>query len=304
VTSRGLTAVLARILTVVVLATSGAYLLVYLYRWEWNRALVSGVFFVAAEVALGFSVVLRRLRAIEARMGEPAGPRATLEAEPASSMAEQRLAATPVERHDPFAWLSPGDGRLGVFVPVLLGAGVMLSALAYLVERLAQVTAVPGLDRRLSRRLDVLAPPAGGLTRTSTLPPSSRRRTRGSPVMVVLGLLSAGVLLVVAVGAIADATQTRPQTGPVPATTRIELVIDQRGAATTATVAAEALWATCRPILGAERPADARIVTGVGNRVDLVLRPGVTELARRRLVGCLTDLQLDLVQAYVIQPTP
>ena len=34
-----------------VAAISGTYLVVYLYRWEWNRAVISGVFFLAAEIA-------------------------------------------------------------------------------------------------------------------------------------------------------------------------------------------------------------------------------------------------------------
>ena len=49
--------VLGRVLVVVVLVASGAYFLVYLYRWQWNRALVSGLFFVAAEIAVVASVV-------------------------------------------------------------------------------------------------------------------------------------------------------------------------------------------------------------------------------------------------------
>ena len=37
---------------VVTLLASGAYVFVYLYRWEWNRAQVSAAIFVAAEVGL------------------------------------------------------------------------------------------------------------------------------------------------------------------------------------------------------------------------------------------------------------
>ena len=39
------------------MAVLGAYVFVYLYRWEWNRALFAGVLFVAAEVALGLARV-------------------------------------------------------------------------------------------------------------------------------------------------------------------------------------------------------------------------------------------------------
>ena len=44
--------VASRLLLVGVLVASGGYVLVYLYRWEWNRALMAGVFFLAAEIAL------------------------------------------------------------------------------------------------------------------------------------------------------------------------------------------------------------------------------------------------------------
>ena len=42
-------------------------------------------------------------------------------------------------------------------IPVLLGAGVILSAIAYVVERVAEATAIPLFDRRISTRLSALA---------------------------------------------------------------------------------------------------------------------------------------------------
>ena len=50
---------LGRLVSLLVLVSSGTYLLVYLYRWEWNRALVAGIFFVAAEVAIAAGAILR-----------------------------------------------------------------------------------------------------------------------------------------------------------------------------------------------------------------------------------------------------
>ena len=52
--------VLARTLAAIVLVASGTYILVYLWRWEWQRAIVSGVFFLAALVVVSTLVVLRR----------------------------------------------------------------------------------------------------------------------------------------------------------------------------------------------------------------------------------------------------
>ncbi len=127
------------------------YFFVYLWRWEWNRALIAGVLFVATEVAMAAALVLNRLRRVEDRMPTP---------DPAV-LARIRETAPPARDH--FEWLSPRSGRLGVFVPVLIGMGVVASGLAWLVERLARATAGPALERGLASRLAPLAWPAGGL---------------------------------------------------------------------------------------------------------------------------------------------
>lgn len=127
------------------------YFFVYLWRWEWNRALIAGVLFVAAEVAMAGAMVLNRLRRMEDRLQAP---------DPAV-LARIRETAPPARDH--FEWLSPKSGRLGVFVPVLIGMGVVASGLAWLVERLARATAGPALERGLASRLAPLAWPAGGL---------------------------------------------------------------------------------------------------------------------------------------------
>jgi hypothetical protein len=43
---------LGRLLSAVVLLASGAYVFIYLVRWEWNRALIAGLFFQAVEMVL------------------------------------------------------------------------------------------------------------------------------------------------------------------------------------------------------------------------------------------------------------
>ena len=45
----------------ITLAASGAYTFIYLYRWEWNRALMSSALFIAAEVAVVAMLLSRRL---------------------------------------------------------------------------------------------------------------------------------------------------------------------------------------------------------------------------------------------------
>jgi hypothetical protein len=145
---------IAKLFGVIVLASSGAYLFVYLYRWEWNRAIIAGVFFLAAEVALLGSAVLTRLRALDAKLDDAAHR---------TAVAKTHLKATAPPPRDHFAWLSPSSGEMNVFVPVLLGAGVILSGLAWLVERISRATAGTTIEDSLARRMGPLVLPSGGL---------------------------------------------------------------------------------------------------------------------------------------------
>ena len=138
---------------VVVMAAAGWYVFVYLHRWEWNRAIVSGVIFLAAEVGLLGALVLDRVARLYRRVD-------ALDRRP-----DERVVTILREHRSeplrPFAWLKPG--QTNVFVPVLLGAGVVLSGLAWLVDRIARLTAVPTMERGLARRLGRLQLPPGGL---------------------------------------------------------------------------------------------------------------------------------------------
>jgi hypothetical protein len=135
---------------VLTLLASGAYVLVYLYNWEWRRATFMAIVFVAVEVALIGTLILRRLADIDRRLDGDATkvPSPTLE----------HLEATRPTRQ-PFAWLDPTDSRTNVFITLLIGGGVVVSGLAWLVDRVAQHTTVPTLERRLARRLAALSLP-------------------------------------------------------------------------------------------------------------------------------------------------
>lgn len=141
----------AHVVAALTLASSAAYLFVYLYRWQWNRALIAGVFVLASEVGIVAAALSARLRAVEARLDAP--PVAP------ERVVAQRLRAAAPPSADHFAWLRNSTQRTSVFVPVLLGAGVVLSALAWVVERLARVTAGAALERGLAVRLAVLSLP-------------------------------------------------------------------------------------------------------------------------------------------------
>lgn len=118
--------------TLAALATalgSFAFFLLYMARWEWGRALVAGIVFVAAEVALGFVAILRRLD----RMG--GDPRE-----------EHARRAAPVHRQplERFPWLAATRDQRGVFIPLLLGGGVLVSAVTWAIEKVSSVSGSSG----------------------------------------------------------------------------------------------------------------------------------------------------------------
>ena len=144
----------ARSRSLVVMAAAGWYVFVYLYRWEWNRALVSGIIFLAAEIGLLGALVLERLATLRHRRVD-----AHRSARTSASLRRLREHAPEPAQAVRLARRATDN----VFVPVLLGAGVVLSALAWMVDRVARLTAVPSMERGLARRLATLQPPAGGL---------------------------------------------------------------------------------------------------------------------------------------------
>lgn len=132
---------------------SGGYLLVYVYRWEWHRALLVGILFLAALVGLCTALLLRRLGRLERRL-PPAGA-----AGHDGPDVLERLRAAPVETR-PFPWLRPESlDRTHIFIPVLLGGGVLVSGAAWLVERLAGRAARDGVEQQLAGELRGIAFP-------------------------------------------------------------------------------------------------------------------------------------------------
>ena len=107
---------------------SAAYVVVYLMRWEWQRATIAGVLMLAGEIALVGMLLHGKLSrlAVDRPDGFTERARGHLAAvpEPSSSTA--------------FRWLEPQNDRLGVFIPLLLGIGVVASAVAWAAEQLAR----------------------------------------------------------------------------------------------------------------------------------------------------------------------
>jgi hypothetical protein len=160
------------------LAASGAYTFIYLYRWEWNRALMSAAIFIAAEVAVMGSLLSQRLKVISHRLDDQAA--APSRRAPAAVLRRERIHAAQPPARVGFAWLSRPE-QMNVFVPVLMGAGVLMSGLAWLVERLARTTMSPMAERGLAARLDGLDLPAHGFVAAEHQPLDLLRGPVGRP---------------------------------------------------------------------------------------------------------------------------
>jgi hypothetical protein len=147
-----------------VMLLAGWYVFVYLYRWEWNRAVVAGIIFLAAEIGLLGAALFDRLGKLGARIDEIGGRRGVVD-----ERVLHQLRTNAPDPLKPFAWL---DGtRSNVFVPVLLGAGAVLSGLAWVVDRIARLTAAPAMEKTLARKLTSLHPRPGGLLGDAPIDP-------------------------------------------------------------------------------------------------------------------------------------
>jgi hypothetical protein len=135
------------------LLAGAVYMVVSLNRWEWNRALFFGLIVLIAEVALATGLVLRRLARLEyLTKREASGDPAVL----------QILTETRPSR-DRFAWMRQSTSELNVFITFLVGGGVILSGIAWMVDKLASKTSSPAGEQRLASQLDPISYPAGGL---------------------------------------------------------------------------------------------------------------------------------------------
>ncbi len=131
-----------------VIAVAGGHTIYYLLSWEWNRASMAGVAFVGAVVVAATILVLGRLSRVEAKVDQLLTGRT----EPRQVTAiDEAAAAVQVEPRPDLPWLSQSPVLAlglwavaprqapdpGVFIPVFLAAGLIVSALAGTLERVA-----------------------------------------------------------------------------------------------------------------------------------------------------------------------
>ena len=271
------------------LLATGIYLFVYLVRWEWHRALVAGILFVGAEVALAAAAILDKLKAMEQRL---AGAVEQAAGRPDEATLARLKESAPEPRTN-FEWLSQQGSGMSVFVPLLLGAGVVLSGAAWVVERLARVTATPVLERGLAARLVPLGLPAGTLAGAAA--PVAPRRRSLAPHMVA-GVVAIG-LATIGLDALADATQTRPDVIKKGTTSSVVVAVDP-GSARSALTATDALWGACTTQLGGGYKVLGMTDLGSG-AVQVLVTPRIGKYAERRLRGCVGDATTDRISARV-----
>jgi hypothetical protein len=281
----------------VVLLGSTTYLFIYLYRWEWNRALIAGVFLIAAEIALASALILAKLGSIEKRLSERD------ENAPSFGKGEvlDELRETAPAPKPAFKWLARSGDDLNVFVPVLMGAGIVLSGIAWVVERFARATARPALEAGLAARLAPLALPEGGfLAPVGARPPRTTAPfDRGRAFRLSFATLVLAAVLALAIDELGDLTQNRPELDVTGRSAQITLEITDHGWPHSTVQAARALWQACLGTLPNGFQGSG-FVESASNQVTLLVVPRPGESAVRRLFGCLNDSTIDNVGGRVV----
>jgi hypothetical protein len=276
---------------VAVVAVAGVHFIYYLANWEWSRAGIAGLALVSALVVGGTFLVLGRLRRLERRVEEvllalqaaPTDPAVPARTETPTPDLEPRpdfpWLAAPTATHALgavllalVAWEPPDQS---VFIPVFLAAGIVISAVAGGVERVA------ALRHRgsASNTLDA-APP-------STREVLGRRPGTTLRALVVAGAAVAGL----AVGGLYLLSHYWSE--PIgPGVTTMTVVVDNRGPTTTDIAVVETVGRYCTLNSGTHVRFRG-VQTGPGEATTLRVSPLLDEDAQNRYIGCVEDAVLE-----------
>jgi hypothetical protein len=281
---------------------AAVYLVVYLYRWEWQRAVICGVLLLAVEGFLICVILIGRMSRLERRLSD---------ADSRVEEVRRRLEHSREESVRPFRWLGTdtrenvdGSNRTFVFVPILMVTGAALSGAAWVIQRIAAVTARPGAERRLAGRLAGLAAPPGGV-RGAVLQLEDRPAVPPArPVRLLVGTFGAVagvVLLVFGVYWLSDATETREEARPDAAATTVVFQVKVHGTSSSAAreLAARDLWESCRRSTAATNTG-ASLGTLENGVYAGVIRPALSSHDVMRLRGCLSDAVANRARASVL----
>ena len=276
--TRKLLKVTARLLLLAVILTAGGHTLLYVQRWQWARASLVGVAFVAALVIGATVLVMGRLDRLERRL-------VAAERAPAPSAVPAPTPPGPAtvggEAVPDFRWLAP-PAQTHVFIPVLLATGMIVSVIAAAVESVAVA-----VQRR--RR---------------TQPVLSRDRVR-HPVLAyaafLVGLAAATVLASLGLYQVTHHWAGPQRVGTTELT--VQVSVKDRALRTASMVEAAGRYCALNSGAGANYESVERESR---DTALLHLTPSLDQAAQDRYVGCVEDTLLDRTQLEVtsVRSTP
>ena len=142
--TRAVASVVTWLSLLAVLGVSGGYTVAYLFSWQWMRAQIAGLAFVAALVVVSALAVMARIRRLERRLdallpvaaSRAPSPLVDVEPRPDFPWLSTPTTAAPALLAIPLLdVLRPPDGS--VFIPVFLATGLVVAGLASVVERIS-----------------------------------------------------------------------------------------------------------------------------------------------------------------------
>lgn len=149
---------LAGLIGAAALLGSGGYLMVYMIRWQWNRALFSGMAFIIVLVIMGFAVLISRVSSLREQIEQLKDPGPS---RPDPILLQELRRTRP--RRDHFGWLREQTQQTNVFITALLGGGALISGIAWLVGRIAEQTTTPRAEETLAGQLSAIRYPPRGI---------------------------------------------------------------------------------------------------------------------------------------------
>lgn len=267
-----------------VLGFSGGYTIAYLFSWQWMRAQIAGLAFVAALVVVSALAVMTRIRRLERRLDALLPVAATVARSP----------QVDVEPRPDFRWLStptaapallaipllgglrPPEGS--VFIPVFLATGLVVAGLASVVERISALR-------------------HGGAAAVAARPPVPAGTPRASDIrpFVLVPLISAAVVAAVVTGLWRTTHYRAEPIGPGVTTLVVEVSRSTPEGETWNVSRGEAV-AVVGEFCTVHAGVDVRLVGVAPGRAGSTLlrvRPLLDAAARERFSGCVQDAILD-----------
>lgn len=282
--TRAVASVVTWLSLLAVLGVSGGYTVAYLFSWQWMRAQIAGLAFVAALVVVSALAVMARIRRLERRLdallpaGVAAAPPPPADVEPRPDF---RWLATPTTAPALLAiplldGLRPPDGS--VFIPVFLATGLVVAGLASVVERISAL-------RHGGAAVVAPRPPV----------PTGTPRSPASRPFVLVPLISAAVVAAVVTGLWRTAHYRSEPIGPG-VTTLVVDVSRSTPEGESWTVSRGEAVAVIGEFCSVHAGVDVRflgVAPGRGGSTLLRVRPLLDAAARERFSGCVQDAILD-----------